>query len=54
MPSLIFRKGLDMKGAVADELAQAYKSPIVDAIKNSDYAFREGRLTFPRAGVLGF
>lgn len=54
MASLIFRKGLDMKGAVAGELAQAYKSPIVDAIKNSDYTHREGRLTLHLAREFGF
>ncbi len=54
MPSLIFRKGLDLKGEVAGELAQAYKSPVVDAIKASDYTFREGRLTIHLAREFGF
>ena len=54
MPSLIFRKGLDLKGAVAGELAQAYKSPIVDAIKESDFTYREGRLTIHLAREFGF
>ena len=34
---LIFRKGLDMKEAVAGELAAAYHSALVDAVRASDY-----------------
>jgi 4-hydroxy-3-methylbut-2-enyl diphosphate reductase len=54
MPSLIFRKGLDLKGAVAGELALAYKSPVVDAIKSADYTYRDGRLTIHLAREFGF
>ena len=33
MPSLIFRKGLDLKHAVAGMLADNYHSAIVDKVK---------------------
>jgi hypothetical protein len=33
MPPVIFRKGLDMKEAVASELAAAYHSKIVDEVR---------------------
>ena len=32
MPSLIFRKGLDLKAVVAGELAEDYHSELVDRI----------------------
>jgi hypothetical protein len=34
---LIFRKGLDMKEAVAGELAAAYHSAIVDRVRLRDF-----------------
>ena len=35
MPPLIFRKGLDLKDAVAGELAAAYHSQIVDDVRGA-------------------
>ena len=37
MPSLIFRKGLDMKGAVAGILAENYHSHLVDDVKANGF-----------------
>ena len=54
MPSLIFRKGLDLKGAVAGELAQDYRSALVDQLKAADFTFRSGRLTIRLAREFGF
>jgi 4-hydroxy-3-methylbut-2-enyl diphosphate reductase len=51
---LIFRKGLDLKEAVADELATAYHSRIVDDVRASDFQFRSGRLTLHLAREFGF
>jgi 4-hydroxy-3-methylbut-2-enyl diphosphate reductase len=54
MPSLIFRKGLDLKAAVAGELAQDYRSALVDELKATDFTFRSGRLTLHLAREFGF
>jgi 4-hydroxy-3-methylbut-2-enyl diphosphate reductase len=54
MPSLIFRKGLDLKAAVAGELAQDYRSALVDALKSTDFTHRSGRLTLYLAREFGF
>jgi 4-hydroxy-3-methylbut-2-en-1-yl diphosphate reductase len=51
---LIFRKGLDMKEAVAGELAAAYHSAIVDALRANDYRQDSGRLTVHLAREFGF
>ena len=51
---LIFRKGLDMKEAVAGELAAAYHSAIVDDVRGNDYRFTSGRLTVHLAREFGF
>jgi 4-hydroxy-3-methylbut-2-enyl diphosphate reductase len=51
---LIFRKGLDMKEAVAGELSEAYDSRIVDQVRADDYTFRSGRLTLHLAREFGF
>jgi 4-hydroxy-3-methylbut-2-enyl diphosphate reductase len=51
---LIFRKGLDLKDAVAGMLAESYHSELIDRIKADDYTFREGRLTVHRAREFGF
>jgi len=48
MPSLIFRKGLDLKHAVAGMLADNYHSAIVEQIKAEDFTYRGGRLTVRR------
>src|SRR5437773_4119642 len=54
MPSLIFRKGLDLKNAVAGMLAENYHSAIVDRIKADAFTYRTGRLTIYLAREFGF
>ncbi|MSO48987.1 MAG: 4-hydroxy-3-methylbut-2-enyl diphosphate reductase [Acidobacteria bacterium] len=54
MPPIIFRKGLDMKAAVADQLAAAYHSRIVDDLRSAGYARTHGRLTIHLAREFGF
>ncbi len=54
MPSLIFRKGLDLKHAVAGMLADSYHSPLVAQIKANDFTYRTGRLTVHLAREFGF
>ncbi len=54
MSSLIFRKGLDLKQAVAGMLADSYHSDVVRAIKDADYTYRAGRLTVHLAREFGF
>jgi len=51
---LIFRKGLDMKEAVAGELSAAYHSALVDQVRSSDFRFDSGRLTLHLAREFGF
>ena len=51
---LIFRKGLDMKEAVAGELAAAYHSTLVDELRASGFHHRKGRLTIHLAREFGF
>jgi 4-hydroxy-3-methylbut-2-enyl diphosphate reductase len=51
---LIFRKGLDMKEAVAGELAAAYHSGLVDQVRASDFRHQKGRLTVHLAREFGF
>ena len=51
---LIFRKGLDMKEAVAGELSDAYDSQLVDAVRANDYRHVSGRLTVHLAREFGF
>ena len=51
---LIFRKGLDLKEAVAGELAAAYHSAIVDRVRADDYRYHSGRLTIHLAREFGF
>jgi 4-hydroxy-3-methylbut-2-enyl diphosphate reductase len=51
---LIFRKGLDMKEAVAGELAAAYHSAIVDEVRANDFRYEAGRLTVHLAREFGF
>ena len=54
MPPIIFRKGLDMKEAVAADLSAAYHSAIVEEIRTSDYTRTSGRLTIHLAREFGF
>ena len=54
MASLIFRKGLDLKHAVAGMLADNYHSALVEQIKGGDFTYRAGRLTVHLAREFGF
>jgi len=54
MPSLIFRKGLDLKDAVAGILAENYHSRVVEQIKANDFTYTAGRLTVHLAREFGF
>src|SRR5437870_10840965 len=54
MPSLIFRKGLDLKHAVAGMLADNYHSAIIERIKAEDFTYRAERLTVHLAREFGF
>src|SRR6267142_2137982 len=54
MPSLVFRKGLDLKHAVAGLLADNYHSAIIERIKAGDFTHRTGRLTVHLAREFGF
>ena len=51
---IIFRKGLDLKAAVAAELNQNYYSDLVQQIKAEDFQYRAGRLTIHLAREFGF
>jgi 4-hydroxy-3-methylbut-2-en-1-yl diphosphate reductase len=51
---LIFRKGLDMKEAVAGELAAAYDSQLVDRVRADDHRYSSGRMTIHLAREFGF
>ena len=52
--SVVFRRGLDLKDAVAAELNQNYHSDLVQQIKTDDFQFRSGRLTIHLAREFGF
>jgi len=54
VPPLIFRKGLDLKEAVAGALAQDYHSALIEDIKANDFRFIAGRLTVHLAREFGF
>ena len=54
MSSLVFRKGLDLKHAVAGLLADNYHSDLVERIKGSDFTYRSGRLEVHLAREFGF
>jgi 4-hydroxy-3-methylbut-2-enyl diphosphate reductase len=54
VPALIFRKGLDLKQAVASMLAESYHSTLIDQIKDDDFTYRSGRLTIHLAKEFGF
>ena len=54
MPSLIFKKGLDLKREVAEQLAANYHSALVAEIKANDYRHVRGRLTVHLAREFGF
>lgn len=50
----IFRKGLDLKHLVADELARDYHSQLIDRIRDAGFAHRAGRLTIRLPEEFGF
>ncbi|MDE3155027.1 MAG: 4-hydroxy-3-methylbut-2-enyl diphosphate reductase [Acidobacteriota bacterium] len=54
MPSVIFKKGLELKHAVAGILAENYQSPLVEQIKADGFRYRAGRLTIHLASEFGF
>jgi 4-hydroxy-3-methylbut-2-en-1-yl diphosphate reductase len=54
MSSLIFRKGLDLKQAVAGMLSENYHSEVIARIKDSNFTYRAGRLTIHLAREFGF
>jgi 4-hydroxy-3-methylbut-2-enyl diphosphate reductase len=54
MPPVIFRKGLDMKEAVAAELAAAYHSRLIDDVRAAGFVRQHGRLTIHLAQEFGF
>ncbi len=54
MPSLVFRKGLDLKHAVAGMLAENYHSALIDRIKAEEFRYQSGRLTVHLAREFGF
>ncbi len=54
MPPIIFRKGLDLKEAVAGDLARDYHSALVETIRTNDFTYRSGRLTLHLALEFGF
>jgi 4-hydroxy-3-methylbut-2-enyl diphosphate reductase len=54
MPPVVFRRGFDLKDAVAGELAAAYHSSIVDGIQAGGYVRESGRLTIHLAREFGF
>jgi 4-hydroxy-3-methylbut-2-enyl diphosphate reductase len=54
MSSLIFRKGLDLKDAVAGMLAENYHSGLIERVKADDFMYRAGRLTVHLAREFGF
>jgi 4-hydroxy-3-methylbut-2-enyl diphosphate reductase len=52
--SLVFRKGLDLKDAVAAQLNENYHSDLVDQIKADGFVYRSGRLLIHLAREFGF
>jgi 4-hydroxy-3-methylbut-2-enyl diphosphate reductase len=54
VPPLIFRKGLELKEAVAADLQRDYHSTVVDRIREDGFVYRSGRLTLHLAREFGF
>jgi 4-hydroxy-3-methylbut-2-en-1-yl diphosphate reductase len=54
VPSIIFRKGLELRDAVAGTLNADYHSALVERVKAQDYTHHEGRLTVHLAREFGF
>jgi 4-hydroxy-3-methylbut-2-enyl diphosphate reductase len=53
-PAVIYRKGLDLKDAVAGALSADYDSALVEQIKADGYRYVAGRLTVHLAHEFGF
>lgn len=51
---VIFRKGLDLKDAVAGDLAAAYHSTVIDDVRGNNFQRQSGRLTIHLAKEFGF
>ncbi len=54
MPPLIFRRGLELKHAVKNVLAESYHSDLVSRIRADGYHYESGRLTVQLAREFGF
>jgi 4-hydroxy-3-methylbut-2-enyl diphosphate reductase len=54
MTATVFRKGLNLKHAVAGTLADDYHSELIEQIKNSDFIWQDGRLIVHLAQEFGF
>jgi len=54
VPSLIFRKGLDLTAAVGPGLSADYHCPLIEQVKQDGYRYRSGRLTVYLAREFGF
>ncbi len=54
MPAPVFRKGLNLKHAVAGALATDYHSQLIDEIKSSNFTWRDGRMVVHLATEFGF
>ena len=54
MPASVFRKGLNLKHAVAGALAKDYHSALVDEIKAAGFRWNRGRLVVHLAKEFGF
>jgi 4-hydroxy-3-methylbut-2-enyl diphosphate reductase len=52
--SLVFRKGLDLKDAVAVELTQNYHSHLIEKVKADGFRYESGRLVVHLAREFGF
>src|SRR5437016_3692282 len=52
--TLVFRKGLDLKQAVAAQLNENYHSELVEKIKADGFLYQAGRLTLHLAREFGF
>jgi 4-hydroxy-3-methylbut-2-enyl diphosphate reductase len=54
LPAPVFRKGLNLKHAVAGALATDYHSQLIDEIKSSNFTWTSGRLVVHLATEFGF
>ncbi len=54
MSGIVFRKGLDLKHAVAGDLARDYHSQLIENIRADDFTHRAGRVTIHLAREFGF